>query len=263
MRWIELFPPKTLAQVDRFPDVLGALAPRADAISISVGLGREEGSLKAVGEASTFGATMGHVTCVGKSKEAAVSHALRLRDAGATSLMVLRGEMPTANADPSWTHAYLPHPEGFQQTSDLVRAVIDLGLPVAVSAHPEGHPLSLAGQDLEILARKADAGATIAICQFSFDPGAVERLAEGAMARGIDVQIIPAVIPVFPALPFMANRCGVPLPERIRAAVGAGDDEAADILAGQMTELRRRGFNDVYLFTLNRSEVVLGALQRL
>ena len=66
-----------------------------------------------------------------------------------------------------------------------------------MSAYPEKHPDSPTVEaDLDMLAAKVDAGATRAITQFFFENDMYFRYLDRVRARGIDVPIVPGILPV-------------------------------------------------------------------
>jgi methylenetetrahydrofolate reductase (NADPH) len=74
---------------------------------------------------------------------------------------------------------------------------------MSVAAYPEGHPESKGVEaDVENLKRKIDAGANRAITQFFFDTDVFLRYRDRCAAAGIDISIVPGILPItrFPQL---------------------------------------------------------------
>ena len=68
---------------------------------------------------------------------------------------------------------------------------------ISVAAFPEVHPEAKSAQsDLLNLKRKVDAGANRAITQFFFDVESYLRFRDRCVAAGIDVEIVPGILPV-------------------------------------------------------------------
>ena len=93
---------------------------------------------------------------------------------------------------------YAPHPGGYQNAADLVAGIKRIAdVEVSVSAYPEKHPDSPTVEaDIDMLKAKVDAGATRAITQFFFENDRYFRYLDRVRARGIDVPIVPGILPV-------------------------------------------------------------------
>ncbi len=89
------------------------------------------------------------------------------------------------------------HPEGLDHAEDLVALVRGLGdFTVGVAAFPDVHPDSPdLDHDVEVLIRKADAGASFAITQMVFDADTYLRLRDRVNARR-DLPVTPGLMPV-------------------------------------------------------------------
>ncbi len=86
---------------------------------------------------------------------------------------------------------------------------------ISVSFYPEAHPdLPSLTHDMELLKRKVDAGAVRALGQFCFDNEAIARFRDKAAASGINVPIVPGIMPTtaFRGVERMAAQCGASLP---------------------------------------------------
>ena len=204
-----------------------------------------------------------HLTCVGASRAELRRIIGGYAEAGVRTVLAIRGDPPGGPGTP-WT----AHPEGLDHAVDLVRLVRELGsFEVGVAAFPDVHPESPGvDHDAQVLARKADAGATFAITQFIFDTDGYFRLVDRLSALGCDLPIIPGIMPVtnlrqterFPQL------SGKPLPPPVLARLeAAADDPSALRRAGVeiATELSAAlldgGAPGLHFYTLNRSTATL------
>lgn len=270
---VEVFPPRNADGLGALWDTvvqLGALDPLF--VSVTYGAGgsdrhRSFDAIRTVGDAGAVVA--GHVTCVGQSAgdvDSVVDHYAAL---GVARVVALRGDPPEgAGAN------YLPHPDGYQRTADLVAAVKRRGtFDVAVSAYPERHPQSPSvAHDLDVLAAKVEAGADRAITQMFFDNTLFLRHRDRVAARGLDIPLVPGVFPIhsLPAVARFAARCGATMPDMIAARFDGLDDDreatasiAAELAAQQIDELATHGVEHVHLYTLNRAELALAVGERL
>ncbi len=201
-----------------------------------------------------------HLTCVGASRGEVLDIARRYWEEGIRHIVALRGDPPAGSA------RYAPHPDGFAYAADLVRGLRSVGdFEISVAAYPETHPeAQSAGQDLENLKRKLDAGATRAITQFFFDTDRYLRFRDACAAAGIDTVIVPGILPItrFPQLLRFAARCGASVPAWLVERFEGLDDDAetrkmiaASVAIEQVARLRREGVDEFHFYTLNRSEL--------
>jgi methylenetetrahydrofolate reductase (NADPH) len=267
----EVFPPKTPAGFEQLAvtaERLRTVRPRYVSVTYGVGGSDRERSFGAVRVVHGAGIPVaGPLTCVGQSVTDVNSVIDRYQQLGVTRIVALRGD-PHGGID----GAYQAHPDGYQRTADLVGAVAGR-FDVAVSAYPERHPQSPTDDhDLDVLADKVDAGASLAITQMFFDNAPFFAFRDRAVARGIDVSIVPGVFPIhsFEAVARFAARCGATIPARIARRFDGieGDDAAthevsARVAAEQIAELAAHGVRHVHLYTLNRAELALAVCERL
>ena len=244
-----------------------------------------------------------HLTCVGASREEVLGIAEEYWHHGIRQLVALRGDLPgvdTAGVNTSPLAAPgpaapaaaapgaaapglamsgvavpqaaqpevapTPRPAGFRYASDLVKGIKETAdFDISVAAYPEGHPESgTVEADLENLKRKIDAGANRAITQFFFDTDIFLRYRDRCSAAGIDVNIVPGILPItrFPQLLRFADRCGASVPEWLRRRFDGLDDDAetrrmiaAHIAIEQVQRLRQHGVDEFHFYTLNRAEL--------
>ena len=200
-----------------------------------------------------------HLTCVGAAREEVLRVARQYWDHGIRHIVALRGDAPLGALD------YQPHPGGFAYGADLVaglRGIADFDISVA--AYPEKHPEARNfAEDLANLKRKIDAGATRAITQFFFDTDAYLRFRDRCAAAGINVSIVPGILPItrFPQVTRFAARCGATIPSWLEDRFAGLDDDpetrrliAANVAIEQVSRLRRHGVSEFHFYTLNRAE---------
>jgi len=136
---------------------------------------------------------------------------------------------------------------------------------ISVAAYPEVHPEAKSAQaDLLNLKRKVDAGANRAITQFFFDVESYLRFRDRCVSAGIDVEIIPGILPVsnFKQAKKFADMTNVRIPHWMAKMYEGLDDDAetrklvgASIAMDMVKILSREGVKDFHFYTLNRAEM--------
>lgn len=172
-------------------------------------------------------------------------------DSGIRHIVALRGDEPTGYAKKPF------------YASDLVKLLKEVAdFEISVAAYPEVHPE--AQSDLLYLKQKIDAGASRAITQFFFDIDSYLRFRDRCATVGIDVEIVPGILPVsnFKQLEKMAKITNVKIPSWMaKMYQGLDDDQTTRNLVGasiamdMVKILSKEGVKDFHFYTLNRSEL--------
>lgn len=256
----EFFPPKTDAMEQTLWKSVKRLAPLKPAY-MSVTYGANSGErdrthdvVKRI-QTETGIAAVPHLTCVDASKEELIQIAKDYWASGIRKIVALRGDLPPGVEKPQ------------SYASDLVsllKGVADFD--IAVAAYPEKHPEAPNSQfDLLNLKRKADAGATEAISQFFFDAEIFLRFRDRAAAAGIDLDIIPGILPVtnYQTLQRFAGFTNVHVPQWLHKMYDGLDQDdqttrnlmGASIAMDMVKVLAKEGVRNFHFYTLNRSEL--------
>ncbi|MGX2957430.1 methylenetetrahydrofolate reductase [Ursidibacter arcticus] len=175
-------------------------------------------------------------------------------DSGIRHIVALRGDEPAGYAKKPF------------YASDLVALLKDVAdFEISVAAYPEVHPEAKSAQsDLLYLKQKIDAGANRAITQFFFDIDSYLRFRDRCATVGIDVEIVPGILPVsnFKQLEKMAKITNVKIPSWMtKMYQGLEDDQTTRNLVGasiamdMVKILSKEGVKDFHFYTLNRSEL--------
>ncbi len=201
-----------------------------------------------------------HLTCVGAAREEIDAVARDYWNLGVRHIVALRGDPPEPGAK------YRPHPDGYRDAVDLVAGLKKVApFDVSVAAYPEIHPDSSSRAfDLENLKRKVDAGADRAITQFFFSADCFFRFRDDAAAAGIDVEIVPGILPVSNVATTrrFAQSCGAGIPDWLDAMFEGLDDLpaarqliSAAVAAELCGQLYAGGVRHFHFYTLNRAEL--------
>jgi methylenetetrahydrofolate reductase (NADPH) len=167
---IELFPPKDekgeeklWAAIERLREI------HPDFVSVTYGAGgsTRDRTIRIAEEftAKTGISTVAHLTCVGSTRTELLSILDHYQASGISSILALRGD-PTGGPRANW----VSYPDGFDHADQLVElAARRGGFTIGVAAFPDGHPASDGNfeQDIEVLLRKEELGASFATTQFS------------------------------------------------------------------------------------------------
>jgi methylenetetrahydrofolate reductase (NADPH) len=272
----EFFPPKTDEGEQNLREALGALRElEPDFVSVTYGAG---GSTRGLTLALTkwikqeLGIeAMAHLSCVGTTRDELCVILDSLLDAGIENVLALRGD-PPRDAD-----GWQPHPGGLRYSSELA-ALIAARYPACVgaAAFPEVHPEAVdRASDLRFLKQKVDSGVSFLITQLFFDNEAYFQFVEEARAVGIEVPIIPGIMPITDVsqIKRFTDMCGASIPSALLADLEARADcpDAVRELGVsyatlQCAELLARGAPGIHFYTLNRSpatRAILAALRLL
>jgi len=263
----EFFPPKTEQMEKTLWTTVQKLAPLSpDFVSVTYGAGgstreRTHRTVKRIVEETPLRAAA-HLTCVAASRAEVDAVVRDYWAAGVRHIVALRGDMPEGPGTP-----YSAHPDGYETSADLVAGIKAVApFEVSVSAYPERHPDSADwDEDIDILARKVDAGATRAITQFFFDNTVFDAYRERVAKRGIAVPIVPGIIPIhsFAQVKRFAGMCGASIPPALADRFEGLDEDpetrrlvAAAVAAEQVLDLMRRGVDRFHFYTMNRADLV-------
>ncbi|SPZ24336.1 5,10-methylenetetrahydrofolate reductase [Providencia rettgeri] len=195
-----------------------------------------------------------HLTCIDASPEELKAIARDYWNNGIRHIVALRGDLPDNSRKPDMYAVDLV---------ELLKSEADFDISVA--AYPEVHPEAKSAQaDLISLKKKIDAGANRAITQFFFDVESYLRFRDRCVATGIDVEIVPGILPVsnFRQLERFAKLTNVRIPAWMSKMYEGLDDDpesrnlvGASIAMDMVKILSREGVKDFHFYTLNRSEL--------
>jgi len=261
----EFFPPKTEGMAETLWNSIQTLAPlNPRFVSVTYGAGgttreRTHATVERI-LTETALTPAAHLTCVGASREEVDAVARDYWDLGVRNIVALRGDPPEQGAK------YQPHPEGYRDAIELVAGLKQVApFDISVAAYPEIHPDSSdRAFDLENLRRKVDAGADRAITQFFFSADCFFRFQDEAAAAGIDVEIVPGILPVSNVATTrrFAQTCGAAIPDWLNTLFEGLDDLpaarqliAATVAAELCGQLYAGGIRHFHFYTLNRAEL--------
>ena len=188
---------------------------------------------------------------------------------GIKNVLALRGDIPTemeADDRSGWDHRY---------AVDLIREIKESGFDFCIggACYPEIHPESSnQKEDIKHLKEKVDAGCEFLTTQMFFDNNIFYNFLYRAREAGIDVPIIPGIMPITRAsqVENAVKLSGCNMPERfINIVDHFGGDKAAMQQAGiiyatdQIIDLIANGITNIHVYSMNNSKVAQGIQENL
>ena len=255
----EFFPPRTSEMEQTLwnsIDRLSSLKPKFVSVTYGANSGerdRTHSIIKGIKDRTGLEAAP-HLTCIDATPAELRIIARDYWNNGIRHIVALRGDLPPGSGKPE------------MYASDLVTLLKEVAdFDISVAAYPEVHPEAKSAQaDLLNLRRKVDAGANRAITQFFFDVESSLRFRDRCVSAGIDVEIIPGILPVsnFKQAKKFADMTNVRIPAWMAQMFDGLDDDAetrklvgANIAMDMVKILSREGVKDFHFYTLNRAEM--------
>lgn len=262
----EVFPPKTTSSFDTVKaavEKIAELHPSFMSVTYGAGGGTSQFTLDIAKniKAEHDVPTLAHLTCVSSTKDTVHDMIGKIKAAGITNVMALRGDIPEEmkNADRSdWI---------YHHAIDLVRELkeADPDLCIGGACYPEIHPESAnQAEDIKYLKEKVDAGCDFLTTQMFFDNNLFYNFMYKIREAGITVPIIPGIMPIANAnqIERAIKLSGSFIPQRFKALVDRfGSDPEAMRQAGiayatdQIIDLYANGISNVHVYSMNKPEV--------
>ena len=258
----EFFPPRTRQAEQVLRATVARLeCLRPDFFSVTFGAGGSTRG-KTLETARSISAASGieaapHISCIG-STEAELKDILQTyRQHGFKRVVALRGDLPSGLAGAG----------SLRFASELVafiRRETGAHFHIDVACYPEFHPQAKSARhDLENLRRKVDAGANGAITQYFYNADAYFRLLESCAALGIDIPIVPGVMPITnrDQLLRFSTLCGAEIPrwllkrlEDFGADLNAIRSFGIDVTTRLCAQLLDAGAPGLHIYTMNKAD---------
>ncbi|MBR1982190.1 MAG: methylenetetrahydrofolate reductase [Akkermansia sp.] len=269
----EFFPPKTTEGASSLLETVVKLQEfHPSFVSVTYGAGGSSRGLtrSLVHDMQSRGIpTVPHLTCVGHTESEIEEILEGYIGAGASAIMVLRG-------DPPRNREYTPADDAFRHAADLLRFIrrwedrqrLPQRLTLGVAGFPEGHPDSRNRiKEMDFLKAKVDEGADYICTQLFFDNHAFFDFRDRCRIMDINVPIIAGIMPVtsISSMNRMAElSAGTNFPARLlKAMLRAGGDKASierigiNYASNQCSELLDDEVDGIHFYTLNRSKATL------
>ena len=258
----EIFPPKKDAELENIDETLEVLAElKPDFISVTFGAGGSSNCNRTIELAKKIKyeykiEPVVHLTCLHYDKHEIDEFAHVLKSEGIENILALRGD-PNPNACAK---------DDFKHSSDLISYLKGRNDFCFLGAcYPECHPESPSTvSEIKSLKKKVDAGAEVLLSQLFFDNDIFYRFHEECEIAGIEIPVIPGVMPVINAAQIkrMVSLCNASFPKRFQRIISRYEDNKEALFdAGmsyclsQIIDLLVSDIKGIHLYTMNNPAV--------
>lgn len=259
---VELFPPKKGSQLENYKAIVGQMAElKPSYISCTYGAtgGTSDYTVEIADTINSYGIpAIAHLTCASSTKEKVQSVIKELKDRKIENILALRGDIPE-DAD-------FPLPDQYHHAIELIGEIKEIGdFCIGGACYPEGHPEAAAmEEDLQHLKEKVEAGCDYLTTQMFFDNNIYYRFLYKALAKGINVPVVPGIMPVTNAAQVKRtiSLTGNLVPAKFLSIVDRfGSNPEAMKQAGiayateQIIDLIANGINHIHIYSMNKPDV--------
>ena len=262
----EVFPPKTetaFESVKTATEEIAKLKPSFMSVTYGAGGGTSEYTLDiAKNIKETYGVpTVAHLTCVSSSRQTVKQKIEKIREAGITNILALRGDIPEElkNCDRStWD---------YKHATDLIYELKSAcpDFCIGGACYPEIHPESSNQKDdIKHLKEKVNAGCAFLTTQMFFDNNLLYNFLYKIREAGITVPVIPGIMPITNAkqVERAIKLSGSFMPQRFKSLVDKfGSNPEAMKQAGiayatdQIIDLYANNISNVHVYSMNKPDV--------
>ena len=259
---VELFPPKKGSQLENYKAIVGRMAElKPSYISFTYGAtgGTSDYTVEIADTINSYGIpAIAHLTCASSTKEKVQSVIKELKDRKIENILALRGDIPE-DAD-------FPLPDQYHHAIELIGEIKEIGdFCIGGACYPEGHPeAATMEEDLQHLKEKVEAGCDYLTTQMFFDNNIYYRFLYKALAKGINVPVVPGIMPVTNAAQVKRtiSLTGNLVPAKFLSIVDRfGSNPEAMKQAGiayateQIIDLIANGVNHIHIYSMNKPDV--------
>ena len=265
----EFFPPRDADALNSFEKTMQSLRnlrPNFCSVTYGAGGSTREGTFQTVAKLQSTGLpTAAHLSMGNDSEDSIGSLLGEYSEAGVQRIVALRGDITSGSG--------LGTPRYAEELVRFIRAHSGDAFHVSVAAYPETHPdAANPDSDLNFFARKVDAGADSAITQYFYNAHAYYDFVERAQNRGIDIPIIPGIMPItnYRSLARFSEKAGADIPRWLGRRLIALEDKPAElqkfgleVVSRLCEELLASGAPGLHFYTLNRAKATKQIIETL
>jgi methylenetetrahydrofolate reductase (NADPH) len=270
---MEFFPPRDPAASETFNgviDTLSALDPDYLSITFGAGGSTRDGSYQAVKDliVNKKLPTVAYIAGYGLGPDDTREVLDKYREIGVETIFVIRGDKPK-------TDDVALHPDSFSYASDLIAFIKShYDFTLGCAGYPEGHiEAESLDMDIHYLKQKVDNGAEYIVAQYFYDNAYFFDFVEKCKAQGINVPIIPGIMPVYTVkmTRMLSKICGSAITEALDTKLNAvnPDDKDSVLNLGiefateQCRGLLKKGVPGLHFYTMDRSKTTVAIVQQL
>ncbi len=262
---LEVFPPKKDTDVSVIYDALDQFKNlHPDFISVTYGAGgtttENTFAIASYIQNQCGIEALAHLTCSAIPDKLFLTNFLtNLYRNGIRNILGLRGDQPKGMSDEQFASRYYKH------ASDLIHDIKETyPFGIAGACYPETHPEAASPeQDIANLKRKVEQGVDFLTTQMFFDNEVFFRFEEKVRAAGIEVPILPGLMPITSAgqVKNILFLSGSAIPRELTDSIEKYKESPADLRkAGldftkqQMEGLLAHGVAGIHLYSMNKPE---------
>lgn len=270
---MEFFPPRDEKAEAKFGGIIDELAQMTpDYMSVTFGAGgsTRDGSYQTVNTIMVDKKlpTVAYIAGYGLGPDEITEVLDKYRGLGVETIFVIRGDKPR-DAD------FTPHPDSFSYASDMIKFINDrYDFTLGCAGYPEGHiEAESLEKDIEYLKLKVDNGAEYVVTQFCYDNQFFFDYVEKCRAAGIQVPIIPGIMPVYTVkmTSILTKVCGAKITNALQQRLDAVDPEdkeavlnmGIDFALEQCRGLLKEGVAGLHFYTMNRARSTTAIITKL
>ncbi len=266
----EFFPPKTPEGEEslfRTIKELEYIKPTFVSVTYGAGGSTRERTIRIVKKIHTQTSltVMAHQTCIGHTRKEIVDILSEYKSTGVQNILALRGDIPQGQEE-----SFVFPKDGCRYASELVKLIREQfgdWFSIGVASYPEGHPESPdLDTDIFYFKKKVEAGAEFSITQMFFDNRYFYSFIEKVHKAGIDIPIIPGIMPVtnFKQIKKFADMCGATIPPELIKKIQPVADRPEEVekigieyAVQQCEDLLKNGVKGLHFYTLNKSKATI------
>ena len=271
----EYFPPKTAQGVQNLYDRIERMyhfGPKFIDVTWGAGGRIAELTCEMVSQAQTYFGLEScmHLTCTDMGEDKVNDALQKAYKAGCTNILALRGDPPREKEN------WVATDDSFRYAKDLVAHIRNRygdHFDIGVAAYPEGCDDNKDEDELlDHLKEKVDLGATFLVTQMFYDADNFLRWVDKVRARGINVPIIPGIMPIATYASFLRRAhhmdCRIPDEWMAKLEPVKNDDGAVReigkvLVADMCRKILASGIRHLHFYTMNLAQATRMVLEEL